>query len=192
MNPSPASAPAPHAPPTLIAIFFVFCRIGLLSFGGGLSGWVFREVVVLRGWLTEDKFMSGLALSQILPGTNVANLAVYVGQRLHGVAGSVVAALALLCGPFVAVLALASVYGVVQHWPYADVAMEGVAASAVGLLLIVAGRGARRAARTVAGTVAMVATFAGVGLMHWPLLAVVAVVGPLSVIAAWQGLPDAR
>lgn len=184
------AAPTAHASPTLAAIFFL--RIGLLSFGGGLSGWVFREVVVLRGWLTEDEFMSGLALSQILPGTNVTNLAVYVSQRMRGVGGSAAAFLGLLSGPFVAVIALASAYGAVSRWPYADVAMEGVAATAIGLLLIVALRGVRRAARSVAGTLALAATFVGVGLLHWPLLLVVAIVGPASVAAAWRGAGDAR
>lgn len=160
---SPSQAPpAPYAPATLSGIFLVFLRIGLLSFGGGLSGWVFREVVVLRGWLTEDEFMSGLALSQILPGTNVTNLAIYVGQRLRGIGGSVVAFLGLLSGPFVAVIALASAYSVVSRWPYADVAMEGIAATAIGLLLTVALRGVRRASRSVAGMLALVATFIGV------------------------------
>ena len=191
VSPSQA-APAPHTPPTLAAIFLIFLRIGLLSFGGGLSGWVFREVVVLRGWLTEDEFMSGLALSQILPGTNVTNLAVYVGQRMRGVGGSVAAFLGLLSGPFVAVIALASAYGVISRWPYADVAMEGVAAAAIGLLLIVALRGVRRASRSVGGTLALTATFVGVGLLHWPLLLVVAFVGPASVAAAWHGAGDAR
>ena len=57
--------------------------------------------------------------------------------------------------------------------------MEGVAAAAIGLLLIVALRGVRRASRSVAGTLALTATFVGVGLLHWPLLLVVAIVGPV-------------
>ena len=184
---SPPSPPAPAAPPTIPAIFLVFFRIGLLSFGGGVTGWVYREVVVLRGWMSEDEFMSGLALAQILPGTNIANLAVYVGQRLRGLAGTTTAFAGLLSGPFVAVIALASGYGVVKQLPYADAAMDGIAAAAIGMLLLVALRGARRASKRLAGTVALAATFAGVGLLHWPLLLVVVIVGPLSVLAAWHG-----
>jgi len=73
-----------------------------------------------------------------------------------------VAFLGLLSGPFVAVIALASAYSVVSRWPYADVAMEGIAATAIGLLLTVALRGVRRASRSVAGMLALVATFIGV------------------------------
>jgi len=61
------SDPAP--PPSIADIFLVFLRIGLLSFGGGLTGWVYREAVLLRRWIDEDEFMSGVAMSQILPGS---------------------------------------------------------------------------------------------------------------------------
>lgn len=183
-HPPPA---APTAPPSVVTIFAVFARIGLLSFGGGLSGWVFREVVVLRNWISEEEFLSGLALAQILPGTNIANLSVYIGQKLRGVAGVVAALGGLLSGPFFAVIALASVYDRFRNIPYADAAMDGVAAAAIGLLLIIVLRGTRHSARKPAGAVALAATFIGVGVLHVSLLIVVAVVGPLSVLAAWLG-----
>ena len=47
----------------LPSLFWVFCRIGAFSFGGGLSGWVYREVVLMRPWMTEEEFMSSLAVS---------------------------------------------------------------------------------------------------------------------------------
>jgi chromate transporter len=185
LPPQPQTAAPP--PPSIVAIFTVFARIGLLSFGGGLSGWVFREVVVLRNWLGEDEFLSGLALAQILPGTNIANLSVYIGQKLRGVAGAAAALGGLLSGPFFAVLAVASIYERFKNIPYSDAAMDGVAAAAIGLLLIIVLRGTRHAARSPAGAIALAATFIGVGLLHISLIIVVAVVGPISVLAAWLG-----
>ena len=85
---------------TIAAIFSVFFRIGLFSFGGGLTGWVYRDVVLMRGWLNEDEFLSGMAVSQILPGANIANLSIYVGQKLRGPLGASVALLGLLTVPF--------------------------------------------------------------------------------------------
>lgn len=172
-------------PPSILSLFLVFFRIGLLSFGGGLSGWVYREVVTLRGWIDEDEFMSGLALSQILPGANITNLAVYIGQKMHGVFGAVVAFLGLLSGPFCAVLALAGVYATLKTVPFAEPAIDGIAAAAIGLLLIMVGRGVKRATRHPEALVALLATFIGVGLLHISLLLVVVVVAPLSVAAAW-------
>jgi chromate transporter len=182
----------PAPPPSILAISSVFFRIGLFSFGGGLTGWVYREVVQMRGWLAEDEFLSGMAVSQILPGANIANLAIYVGHRLKGLLGAVVALVALLIAPFFAVIALASAYGLIKTLAYAPTALEGVAAAAIGLLLIVVARGARRAARRPAALLAFLATFVAVGLLHFSLLLVVVVVGPLSVIAAWPRNTDAE
>jgi chromate transporter len=191
--PGPAVVNAPVQRVSAPALFSVFFRIGLFSFGGGLSGWVYREVVTQRGWLTEDEFLSGMAVSQILPGANIANLAVYVGQRLIGPVGTAAALLGLFSGPFFAVIALASVYRVVETLPFADAVLDGVAAAAIGLLLTVVAKGAQRAARHLATLAAFIATFVAVGLLHWPLLAVVAVVGALSVWAAWRrSAGDAR
>jgi len=177
--------------PSIPAIASVFFRIGLLSFGGGLTGWVYREVVQTRGWMAEDEFLSGMAVSQILPGANIANLAVYVGNRLKGPLGAAAALGALLIGPFFAVLALASAYGLIKGLAYAQTALEGVAAAAIGLLLLVVLRGARRAARRPAALLAFLATFVGVALMHLSLPLVVIIVGPLSVAAAWPRGADA-
>lgn len=188
-SPQAISPPATSPAATIPAIFLVFLRIGLLSFGGGLSGWIFREVVVLRQWLEEDEFLSGLAVSQILPGANVANLAIYIGNKLKGPLGAAAALAGLLSGPFFAVIAFASAYSVLRTLPYIQAGLDGVAAAAIGLILIIALKGARRAIRTPEALIAYVVTFVTVGLLHWSLLLVVVVVGPLSVLAAWYRKP---
>lgn len=175
----------PAQPVSLAAIFAVFFRIGLFSFGGGLSGWVYREVVTIRHWVKEDEFLSGLAVCQILPGPNITNLAMFIGHTLKGPLGAGTAFIALLVGPFFAVIGLASVYSAFRTLPFADAALEGVAVSAIGLILIIALKGARRAARRVEAIAAFVAVFVTVGLLHWSLLLVVVVVAPISVAAAW-------
>jgi chromate transporter len=57
---------------SLPALIGTFAKIGLMSFGGALSGWLYREIVMRRRWLGEEDFLSGLALAQIMPGANVA------------------------------------------------------------------------------------------------------------------------
>ncbi|MFC7538907.1 chromate transporter [Siccirubricoccus deserti] len=62
-------------------ILLVFTSLGMASFGGGLPGWMHREVVVRRGWMTDEAFLAGVALGQVLPGPNSINLALYIGQH---------------------------------------------------------------------------------------------------------------
>ena len=186
------SSSAPASPPSIAAIFFVFFRIGLLSFGGGVTGWVYREVITLRGWMPEDEFMSGLAMSQILPGTNISNLSIYVGQRLRGAWGVAAAIFGLFVGPFFAVIGIASIYSRIREVPFADAAMEGVAAAAIGMLVIIIGRGARGFVKDPAALIALAATFVAVGVLHWSLPVTVVIVGTASVAAAWfRGPADA-
>ncbi len=176
---------AERADVRLIEIYRVFFEIGLLSFGGGLVSWIHREVVTKRAWMASDEFLSGVALSQILPGVNSANVAVFVGQRLRGALGATVAVAAMLTGPFVIVLLCAVAYQRLIGAPGFAALVDGVAAAAIGMLLRFGIEAGKVAARGPFAIAAMAATFAMVGLLRWPLLAVVVFVAPLSVAAAW-------
>ena len=175
-----------RSPPVpLSTIYALFFRIGLFSFGGQLTSWIHREVVVVRGWLTNEEFLSGLALSQILPGVNSTNTAIFVGQRLRGVAGAAMAIIAMLTGPFFAVIVAAIFYDRLIGLPGFSAIIEGVAAVALGMLARMGVSASRSAIKGVIPAVAMLATFGGVGIMRWPMLLVVAVVAPLSVLASY-------
>lgn len=181
-----------HPPPVSLAMIYgLFFRIGLFSFGGQLTSWIHREVVLVRGWMTNDEYLSGLALAQILPGVNSTNAAIFVGQRLRGGWGATVAIVAMLTGPFFGAILAAIFYKWVIGMDGVQPIMEGVAAVALGMLArlgISAGRGA---AKGLTPALAMLATFVGVGVMRWPMLGVVAVVAPISVIVSYmQGRGD--
>jgi len=178
---------AARASVPLFEIFWVFFRIGLFSVGGGVAGWIYREVVTLRGWMGDADFLSGLALGQILPGANVTNLTVYIGQHLRGSAGAVCALVGLLTGPFFAVIGLAMAYDRVVGMPVIQDALSGAAAAAIGLLLNMALRGAHEASRQFAPILIFLSTFVAVGILQWPLVAVVLCLAPVSIFLAWIG-----
>src|ERR1700754_2712182 len=95
---------------SLSAIYILFFKVGVFSFGGGLTAWFHREVVLVRRWMTDEEFFSGYSLAQVLPGVNSTNMAVYIGQHVRGAIGSVTALTALLSGPFVVVIVAAVSY----------------------------------------------------------------------------------
>jgi chromate transporter len=175
--------PAPKVP--LAALYVVFFRLGLFSFGGGMSAWLYRETVEVRRWVTREVFLAGFALGQILPGVNSTNVTIYIGQRLRGAAGAAVALAGLLSGPFVIVLAAGVAYRHLLQIPGFEAAMAGVAAVAVGMLLRLGVVLARRVPWNLVPVAVMVATFVAVGILHWPLAAVIAVLAPVSIVAAW-------
>ena len=144
----------PAQPVSLFALYRLCFVVGLFSFGGGLTAWFHREVVLVRGWMTDEEFFSGYSLAQILPGVNSTNMAVYIGQHLRGAIGATVALLGLLTGPFVIVIAAAAVYHHLVALPGFAAIMGGVAAAAVGMhvpLGMTSARGAAPAHPVAAG-----------------------------------------
>lgn len=79
-------------------LFVTFARIGGLTFGGGYAMLPIlqREVVERRKWATEEELMDYYAIGQCTPGVIAANTATFIGQRLRGVAGGVVATLGVV------------------------------------------------------------------------------------------------
>ena len=168
----------------LRSIFRVFFMIGATSFGGGLTAWVHRETVIMRRWLTEEQFLSGLALGQVLPGANVTNLAVYIGQLLRGPRGAAIALGAVLTGPFFLCIGLAVIYDEAIRIPGFHAAMDGIAAAAVGMILRLGLMGAN-CCRKVAPALIALSVFVAIGILKWPMLPVIATLSPLSVVLAW-------
>ena len=186
--PTSDQAPSHQERVSLLRLFLVCFQIGLFSFGGGLSGWIYHEVVVRRRWMSEDDFLSGLALCQVMPGINVSNLVVYIGQRLRGALGSCVALVGLLVGPFFVVIGLVLVYERIAGVAWVHAAMDGVAAAAIGLLLFVGLRGARRSMERPSALAIMAAIIVTVGLLEWPLVPVALVLAPVSIAFAWSSV----
>ena len=172
----------------LSSIFRVFFEIGALSFGGAVSGWIQREVVEMRGWMTYEEYLSGIAMTQIMPGPNATNSAVYIGQQLRGAPGAVTALVAMLSGPFCAVVLAGMTYQWLLQLPGFSNVMIGVAAAAVGMLLRTSLKSAIFTARGFVPALITIVTVIAIGVLRLPLLPVICVVAPISVGAAyWLG-----
>jgi hypothetical protein len=94
------------ASPTLAQLFMACAKVGLLSFGGGLVGWLNREFVSHRLWINDDDFNSLFIMAQMLPGSNIVNLVICLGDQLRGAAGATACVAGFLVGPFFAVIGL--------------------------------------------------------------------------------------
>jgi chromate transporter len=191
-KPAPLQGGQPVAPATLLQLALLFTRIGLTSFGGGLSAWLFREVAVRLRWLSEEEFLGALTMSQILPGSNVINLAIYVGHRMRGGIGSLVATSALLLPPMVVVIFIAMGFQRISDIVWLHNFLEGVAAAAIGMTVSMGLRNARRALRAGRWTLAMIAAvFVAIGLLRWPLVPVALALAVVALVLA-RNPPPAR
>jgi len=177
------SEPAPRPSPAALATAFL--AIALASFGGGLSAWAQRVLVERRRWLDQDEFLSALTLCRLLPGPNQVNMAVYVGARFHGVRGALAAVAGLVVVPTAILLALGAAYFHYRHLPALDAALRGAVAAAAAMTLAMGLKVGTPLLRDPGGLVLAAAAFVAVHIMHWPLVGVVAVLGPLGVLRAW-------
>ena len=90
----------------LLDLFLSFFKIGALSFGGGYAMIsVLQDEAVRQGWLTVAEFADIVAISQVTPGPIAVNMATFVGFRLGGVLGSLIATLGVCLPSFVLVTA---------------------------------------------------------------------------------------
>lgn len=175
------------ARPTPWQLFLIFSRIGLTSFGGGLSGWLMREFVQAQPWMSEEEFLDGLALSQALPGVNVKNMSIWIGYKLAGPRGAAAGFCGIIFPPAVFIVLLAVLFESLERYPWTSVALAGAAAAAIGLSATMAITAVRRVRRRLLPLAFCATTFVAVGLLHWPLMWVVLAEGALSVgIEYWR------
>src|SRR5882672_10318828 len=144
-----------------LELFLSFSRISLSSFGGAIF-WARRELVERQRWFAEREFLEMFTVGQLLPGPNVLNLTVMVGYRFAGWAGAAAAVAGFL------------------GWPCLVVIAMGVLHQRYGALPLVQQREWRP---WLFGMLA----FVGVGVLRWPLLAVVGALAPFAIAAAWRG-----
>lgn len=177
----------PHQP-SLAALFTGFVGIGLMSFGGGLAAWIRREVVQRRGWMEDSQFLSGYALSQLVPGATNVNLSVFIGTQLRGLPGAMAAFWGLTAVPLTIVLVLGWLYFRMQGLPggaWFSTALSGMGAVAIGLNL---GTGVRLSRRNIRGIMPFAITVviaAAIGILGFRLVHVLAVMMPISLALAW-------
>ncbi len=167
------------------ALALAFLEVALASVGGGLSAWSRRVLVERRGWMDDDEFLSALTLCRLLPGPNQVNMAVYAGAKLRGLAGALAALAGLVLVPLAIVLALGAAYFRYHHVPALDALLRGAVAAAAGMTLSMGVKVLGPVVRQPGALALAAAAFVGVGVLHLPLLAVVAVLGPAGMLWAW-------
>ncbi len=127
--------------------FRFWLKLGLISFGGpvGQIAIMHRELVDLRRWFDERTFMHALNLCMLLPGPEALQLAIWLGWRLHGVLGGVVAGLCFILPSMALLLGLSFVYALHGDVPLVAAALGGLKATVIALIVHALVRIARRA-----------------------------------------------
>ncbi|MGK6307912.1 chromate transporter [Variovorax sp. DT-64] len=191
MHPAPSLAAQSDRPqPRSVGdLFLSFTWLALQGFGGVLAV-VQREMVEKKRWLTADEFLEDWAVAQVLPGPNVINLALMIGDRHFGLRGAIAAVGGMLAVPLCVILVLALLYAHYAGNPQVAGALRGMGAVAGGLIaatgikLIPPLRRHPLGFGVCLGIVALV--FGAIALVRVPLGWVLLVVGGAACAWTWK------
>lgn len=121
-----------------LKIFTTFAKIGAFTIGGGYAmiPIIQREVVEKNGWIEEKDFMDILAISQSAPGILAVNISIFLGYRLRGVKGSIVATLGSALPSFLIILLIAMFFTGYQDNPTVIKIFKGIRPAVVALIAV--------------------------------------------------------
>jgi chromate transporter len=113
-------------------------RLGTIGFGGpvALVGYMYRDLVEQRKWISEAEFKEGLTLAQLMPGPLAAQLAIYLGYVHYGVFGATLVGVAFVIPSFLIVVALGWVYVAYGGISWMQAVFYGVGATVIGIITI--------------------------------------------------------
>lgn len=118
-------------------LFFYFLKLGTIGFGGpiALVGYMQRDLLEKRGWITKEEYLRGLTLSQLAPGPLAAQLAMYVGYIRYGILGITLVALAFIGPSFLMVVAISVLYLRFGGLPVMQALFYGIGAAVIGIII---------------------------------------------------------
>lgn len=167
-------------------LFRGFCLIGLSGFGGVMP-WARRYIVERYRWLEPEEFAALLGLGQALPGPNVMNLSVCVGQKFQGWRGAIVAPLGMMLFPMVIVLALGLAYLHYGDLPVVHSVLRGIIAVGAGLIIATGLKMLHVYKRRPRALAIALAIVVAVGGLRLTLLPVVVAVVALGLVLEYRG-----
>lgn len=172
--------------PSLGELTRVFARIGCLSFGGpaGQIALMQRELVDERGWVDQGAFLRALNLCHLLPGPEAQQLATWIGWRLHGVRGGLIAGLLFVLPGAAIMLALSLLYVEAAGLGWFAALFLGIKAAVLAIVLQALLRVAKRALGTRFKLLLAVLAALALTLLHTPFPLVILAAGLIGAAAS--------
>src|SRR3954447_11853195 len=123
---------------TLKQLVLYFLKLGYAGFGGpvALVGYMHRDLVEERKWITEGEYKDGLALAQLAPGPLAAQLGIYLGFVHYKILGATLCGLAFVLPSFLMVVVIGIAYKMFGGLPWMQAIFYGVGAAVVGIISI--------------------------------------------------------
>ncbi|WP_026993918.1 chromate transporter [Flectobacillus major] len=119
-------------------IVLYFLQLGYSGFGGpvALVGYMHRDLVEKKKWISEEEYKTGLALAQLAPGPLAAQLGIYLGFVHYGIVGATLCGIAFVLPSFLMVVVLGYCYVEYSHLVWMQTVFYGVGAGVIGIITV--------------------------------------------------------
>ena len=123
---------------SLLSLIKYFLYLGATGFGGpvALVGYMHKDLVEEKKWISDDEYKEGLALAQLAPGPLAAQLGIYLGFVHYRVIGATLAGIAFILPSFIMVVLLGMAYKLYGGLPWMQAVFYGVSAAVIGIIII--------------------------------------------------------
>lgn len=183
----------------MLEIFLSFLKIGFSSIGGGYATipLIQQQVVAIHGWLTMQEFSDIITISQMTPGPLAINASSFVGMRVAGITGAIVATIGCASIGFIISLLMYRIFTKYYHNWYIKTILQSLKATSIGLITCAALLIVLLAIANIQGTNFQQATFNGVAISifllilcvsrkyHWSPIVLMVISGILGVVGYW-------
>lgn len=190
---SPNSDALRKQPQSPTDLFVTFTVMALQGFGGVLTV-AQRELVEKKRWMTNAEFVEEWAVAQIMPGPNIINLCIMLGGRYFGLRGVLASIAGMLFAPLLLLLLLALIYAQFASHPGVVGALRGMGAVAAGMIVASGIKMIPSQFKNPMGGIACLllgtSSFVAVALMHWPLVYLLLLLGPVAYFLTFRKLSE--
>lgn len=123
----------------ILTMFLTFLKIGAFTFGGGYAmiPLIETEVVNKRHWIDKEEFLDIIVISQTFPGALAVNSSIFIGYKIGGIIGAILALMGVVLPSFFIILIVAHFFLQFRNNPIIDLVFKGISA-AVPMLILVA------------------------------------------------------
>lgn len=167
-----------------LELFLGFAEMGLFGFGGVAT--IARHVIVeKRRWMSEHDYAAILGVGQILPGGNIINMTVMLGDRFQGLAGAAIALGGLMLMPIAILLGLTTIYEVYSSNPDVKAATVGAGAAAAGLVIGMGLKMGYNLSLSLLHIAFAVTIFIAAAVLRVPFVLSIVILAPLCIAATW-------
>ena len=172
----------------LTTIFWSFCKIGSVLFGGGYAmlPLLEKEITGNRKWCTQEEMVDTFAIAQLIPGVVAINTSMFVGHRLRGWRGTIAATLGIIAVPFVVILAYAVAFDYFRETKWLEQATAGLRPAVAGMMLGIAYTLFRRTGKTILGVVVILTV--AILVLGFGVSAVQVILAGLLLGVCWHGI----